>query len=53
MDIYSPLTDIVITYIVYINETNPYTPLVSIQHRYYTYLYYFRMRPGHCHEDQQ
>ncbi len=28
--IYSPLTDIVNVHIVYINESNPYTPLVSI-----------------------
>jgi len=31
MDPHSPLTDIVITHIVYINETKPYTPLVSIK----------------------
>jgi hypothetical protein len=32
MGIYSPLTDIVIVHIVYINESNPYTPLVTIFH---------------------
>jgi len=38
MGVYSPLTDIVILQIVYINETiyinetNPYTPRVSISH---------------------
>jgi hypothetical protein len=32
MGIYSPLTVIVIIHIVYINDTNPYTPLVSISH---------------------
>jgi len=30
--IYYPLTDIVIVHIVYINESNPYTPLMSISH---------------------
>jgi hypothetical protein len=30
--IYSPLTDIVIVHIVYINESNLYTPLVTIFH---------------------
>ena len=31
--IYYPLTDIVIVHIVYINESNPYTPLMSISHK--------------------
>ena len=30
--IYYPLTDIVIIHIFYINESNPYTPLVTIFH---------------------
>ena len=30
--IYYPFTDIVIVHIVYINESNPYTPLMSISH---------------------
>jgi hypothetical protein len=51
MDIYSRLTDIVIVHIVYINESNPYTPLVSIksiQNRYQlsqTRLYLTRRPP--------
>ena len=51
MDIYSRLTDIVIVHIVYIYESNPYTPLVSIksiQNRYQlsqTRLYLTRRPP--------
>jgi hypothetical protein len=32
LNLYTPLTDIVIVHIVYINESNPYTSLMSISH---------------------
>ena len=34
----SPLTDIVIVHIFYINESNPYTPFMSISHIQICYL---------------
>jgi len=32
LNLYTPLTDFVIIHIFYINESNPYTPLVTISH---------------------